>query len=210
MGWLIRIGVVSTILLWIYSTRPIVLRSYKDASQSHAISNLRQIGFNLFEFESRYGRFPDDITAVEVMRKTGTKLTLSDRTSNDAFVQLIAAGLAEERFFETHSKSARTPDGVCNSDATALAHGETGFAYISGLSSKDNPSLPIAFGPVIPGTSLLDPTAFYGRAVVLKLDNSVTTFPISPTGQISHGGGDLLDPKNPLWNGQTPDVKWPK
>ena len=204
------VGICSILVLLFYFTRPVIISSYRNSSQTSAVSNLRQIGMILFEFESEYGRFPDDITAVEVKRKIGTKLTLSDRTSNDMFVQLIAAGMAEEGFFDTHSKSVKTPDGVCNSDATALEHNETGFAYISGLSSKGNPSSPIVFGPVIPGTTRLDAKAFAGRAVVLYLDNSVTSLPIGPDGKISYFGGDMLDPKNPVWGGQTFTVKWPK
>lgn len=38
----------------------------------------------------------------------------------------------------------------------SLLHGVTGFAFISGLSSKDNPSFPIVFGPLIPGTETPD------------------------------------------------------
>jgi len=207
---MIFVGSVSMLVSVFYFAVPVVIRSYKKSKQTSAISSLRQIGLALFEFESDYGRLPDNITSGEVKRKSGTRLTLSDRTSNEVFVQIIAAGLAGERVFDACSKSAMTPDGVCNSDATALAHGETGFAYISGLSSKDNPALPIVFGPVIPGTTRLDPTAFDGRAVVLNLDNSVMSLPIGPGGQIIYGGGDLLDPNNPLWGGKVPDVRWPK
>ncbi len=209
-GWMSAVGIASMLALVVYLTRPIVIRSHRNSAQTSAVSSLRFIGMGLLEFESEYRRFPDKTTAAQIKRKTGTKLTLSDRTSNDVFVQLITAGLAEERRFDTYSKSANTPDGVCNSDATALAHGETGFAYVSGLSPNDNPSLPLVFGPVIPGTSRLDPTAFDGMAVVLKLDNSVTSLPISPDGKIISNGHDLLDPKNPLWGGKAPDVKWPK
>jgi hypothetical protein len=63
---------------------------------------------------------------------------------------------------------------------------------------------------VIPATSRLDPTAFDGRAMVLKLDNSVMSLPINPDGKIMANGHDLLDPKNPLSGGKVPDVKWPK
>lgn len=48
-------------------------------AQTSAVSNLRQIGMILFKVESEYGRFPNHVTAVEVKRKTGTNLTLSDR-----------------------------------------------------------------------------------------------------------------------------------
>ena len=207
---MIWVGVGSMSAFAILLAWPFTIRSQRKPKQSAAINNLHQIGFSLLEFESKYGRLPDKITAVELKRKSGTTLTLSDRTSNDVFVQLIAAGLAIERNFDTHFKSTRTPDGVCSTDTTALAHRETGFAYISGLSSSGNPSRPIVFGPVIPGTTRLDPTAFDGKAVVLKLDSSVSSLPISPSGQIILGGEDMLDPKNLILGGKAFTVKWPK
>lgn len=85
-----------------------------------------------------------------------------------------------------------------------MARGETGFAYISGLSSKDNPSFPIVFGPVIPGTTRLDAKAFDGRAVGLKLNGSVTSQPIGPDGKIQCLGDDLLAPRQPFWHGKAP------
>ncbi len=182
-----------------------------QADESWANNELRQIGIALFEFESEYGRFPDRVTAEEIKRKTGSPLTLSDKTSNDVFVQLLAAGIMPvESPFYTHSGSSRKPDGDWGSDATALAPGETGFAFISGLSSKDNLSCPIAFGPVIPGTKTLDVKSFGGNSVILKLDQSVISKPIDSAGRIMIAGFDLLDPQNPLWKGKAPDVKWPK
>jgi hypothetical protein len=124
---------------------------------------------------------------------------------------LLAAGIAtSEDIFATYSQFTRNPDGDWHSDATALAPGETGFAYISGLTSKGNPSIPIVFGPAIPATRTVDAKSFENRAVALKLDNSVTTLPITPTGKIIINGLDLLDPGNPFWHGKAPDVKWPK
>lgn len=192
-------------------TVPMVMRQITKARQTSAVSNLRQIGLALFEFESDYGRFPDNITAAEIKRKTGTPLTLSDRTSNEVFVQLLASGIAgSEVPFGTHTSETRKPDDDWSSDVTALESGETGFAFISGLSSKDNPSLPIVFGPVVPGTRTVDANAFDHKAVVLRVDNSVASFSINPKGLMPLNGIDFLDPAQPLWKGKAPDVKWPK
>ncbi|MEO5914019.1 MAG: hypothetical protein ABIS50_07275 [Luteolibacter sp.] len=188
-----------------------VERQRKKANQTSAVCSLMGIGMCLFEFESEYGRFPDTMTAMELKRKTGSSLTLSDKTSNDVFVQMLVSGVATtESMFSGCAGGIWKPDGNWSSDATALAHGETGFAYVSGLSSKGNPSIPIVFGPIIPGTKTLDVKAFDGKAVILKLDNSVTSVPIDASGKIMYLGQDLLDPGNPIWNGKAPDVRWPK
>lgn len=190
--------------------RPVMAKQYKKAQQTRAVSSLRQIGISLFEFQEDYGSFPSTMTAATVKQRTHTTLTLSAATSNDAFTQLIVSGHARETAFDTHSRFTRRPDGICNSDQTALAHEECGFAYIAGLSDKDNPSIPIVFGAVIPGTSKLDTESFLSKGVVLKLDNSVASVPISADGKITLLGPDLLDPLNPFWNGKAPDVKCPK
>lgn len=188
-----------------------VMRQIVKSRQTSAVSNLRQIGLSLFEFQTDYGRFPDGITATEIKRKTGTILTLSDRTSNDIFVQLLASGIAQsESFFATHTSETRKPDGDWSSDANALESGETGFAYISGLSAKDNPSCPVVFGPVTPGTKIINARPFDHKAVFLKLDNSVSSFQISSKDLVLVNGIDILDPAHPIWAGKPPVVKWPK
>ena len=91
-----------------------------------------------------------------------------------------------------------------------LEHGECSFAYISGLDSKCHPDTPLVFGPVIPGTTTLDRSSCDGKAVILKIDNSVMSYPINSAGKIIINGLDLLDPRQPFWHGKAPDVKWPK
>ncbi|RYD47152.1 MAG: hypothetical protein EOP85_06025, partial [Verrucomicrobiaceae bacterium] len=170
-------------------TAPMVKSQRIKAHQTSSISNLRQIGLSLYEFESDYGRFPDNLTAAEIKRKSLTLLSLSDRTSNDVFVQLLASGIAvSEVPFGTHTSETRKPDDDWSSDATAMEAGETGFAFISGLSAKDNPSLPIVFGPVVPGTRAVDADAFDHKAVVLKMDNSVASFSINSKGLVPFKG----------------------
>jgi hypothetical protein len=208
ISWVFYIGIL---VFAAVVTIPMIQRERMKARQTSAISSLRGIGFALFEFETEYGRFPDSVSAVEIKRKTGSSLTLADKTSNDVFVQLLAAGIAgSEITFATHTAATRKPDGNWSSDATALASGETGFAFVSGLSAKDNPAIPIVFGPVTPGAREVNADAFDHRAVILKLDNSVITMPITPAGRIIYNGRDMLDPRQPFWHGKAPDVKWPK
>ena len=178
---------------------------------SEAVSNARQLGLALYDFDTEYGKFPDSSTVTAVRRNTGSTLTLPDHTSNDLFAQLIASGIvATKHIFYAKAKLVRKPDNVITTDATVLAHGECAFAYISGLSTADGPNTPLAFGPVIPGTSTLDRKSCEGRAVILRIDNSASTYPINASGKIIVNGLDFLDPRQPYWNRQTPDVKWPK
>lgn len=215
MGWLIKTGVGSMVLLLLlllllpdYS----VGKSRKPrANLTEAISNARQIGFALFEFQSVYGRFPDSATAAEVRRKTGSTLTLGGRTSNDLFAQVMTSGMSEsERIFYAPAKSAIRADDIYNTDAAVLEHGECAFAYICGVDPTGDPNTPLAFGPVIPGTKTLDRNSCFGKAAVLKADNSVTSLPIDSFGKITYNGLELLDPRQPFWHGKAPDVKWPK
>ena len=180
-------------------------------AQTRAVSNARQLGLALFEFENEYGRYPDSTTAPRVTKDTGSTLTLSNRTSNDLFAQLLVSGMApDEHMFCARTKGTlRNPDNVFNSDVTILAHGECIFAYISGLSAT-NANTPLVFGPVIPGTATLDREFYDGKAFILRTDNSVTSAPIDSSGKIIYNGLDLLDPRQPYWHGKAPDVKWPK
>lgn len=190
---------------------PMVIGSRKSCSRTEPVSNAKQIGLALFTFDQDYGKYPDTTTVVAVRRETGSTLILPDRTSNDLFAQLLATGiLGTEKIFYLRAKSMRKPDNVFDTDATILAHGECAFAYIAGLSSRDDPNTPVFFGPVIPGTTTLDRKSRDGKAVVLSVDNAVSSYPINPAGKIIVNGRDLLDPRQPFWHGKAPDVKWPK
>ncbi len=167
---------------------------------------------SLNNFADDYGKYPDDSTAMEVRRRTGSTLSLSDNTSNDLFVQLLLAVqiTRPEEIYYAKTKSSIKPDNVWSSDATALAHGECAFAYVMGVNPNDNRSTPIAFGPVIPGTKTFDGKANYDRIAVVRADNSVVNIPIDSAGKAIINGLDLLDPRQPFWHGKAPDVKWPK
>jgi hypothetical protein len=194
-------------LLWMTRPRP------HHYPIREATGNARQLGLALFEFESEYGKYPDASTAAAVRAETGTKLVLSDRTSNDLFAQLLVGRLASsEKMFYVDAKSARKPDDIFDTDESILAHGECSFAYVPGRAfwASDRSIRPLAFGPVIPGTSFLDHKSCDGKAVVLWVDNSVKSLPINSAGKVIVNGLDLLDPRQPYWHGKAPDVKWPK
>lgn len=195
------------VLLWVSRPRP-----HPHAARDVA-ANARRLGLVLFEFENEYGKYPDASTAAAVRAETGSKLSLSDRTSNNLFAQLLVGRFAtSEKMFYADAKSTKKPDDVFDTDESILAHGECSFAYIPAqvLRANDRSPRPLAFGPVVPGTSILDRKSCDGKAVILWVDNSVTSLPIDASGKIIVNGLDFLDPRQPYWHGKTPDVKWPK
>lgn len=177
--------------------------------QREHVNNARQIGIALFEFETEYGRYPDASTVAAVRKETGTLLPLGTNTSNDFFRQLIATGIASsEPMFHAKIKGTHRPDGRMD-PAHALSKGEVGFTYLAGLEVEGNPSRPIVVAPVIPGTDRFDPKPFDGKAVVLKMDNSVTSLPIQKDGRVLFEGKNILAPSHPVWEGKPPVVAWP-
>jgi hypothetical protein len=49
---------------------------------------------------------------------------------------------------------------------------------------------------------------FHDKAVVLKLDNSVTSMPINGARHVMSNGMNLLDPANPIWGGEEFTTAW--
>lgn len=208
MRWLVGVGIGSIAML---VAAPLFTRKRRHEGMTEAVNNARQIGLALFEFGSEFGKFPEPSTAAEVRRRSGSSLTLGGSSSNELFAQLLVAGISySETMFHMGTKSSKRPDNIFNSDATILAHGECSFAYVMGLDPNGNPSTPHAFGPVIPGTRSYDGKTRDGRIAVLRLDNSVGSYPLNSAGKVIIHGLDLLDPRQPFWGGKAPDVKWPK
>ena len=179
-------------------TAPMVIKQRKKADQTEAVNNAKQIGLALFEFENEYGSFPDDTTALAVATATGTT-AVSGAQSNDRFRQLIRAGFTQsEAMFYAKSVYTKKPDGVITTDAKALEKGEVGFGIImmgtAGMTASGNPSRPVIAAPF---TSALadkfDADLFDGKAVVLKVDNSVTSLSINTTsGLVTLNGSPML------------------
>ncbi|MES2660761.1 MAG: hypothetical protein V4689_19200 [Verrucomicrobiota bacterium] len=189
---------------------PFVQRQRVKAIQTYAVGNSRQLGMCLYEFESDYGKFPDASTITAVKAKSGSLLPLGIKTSNDYFRQLLASGIVQgESFFYADIADSRKPDDRME-PGRAIEKGECGYCYLMGLSSKGNPSRPIAVTPLIPGTDRFDPKPFGRKAVLLMLDNSVTSRPIQKDGHVLMNGKNVFDPTNPIWDGKPPVIVWPE
>ena len=181
-------------------------------SRAEAISNIKQIGLALFEFEQDYGQYPNAGTMEAVRKKTHTLLPLGTKTSNDYFRQLIAAECIdnEKCFFARIHENAREPDNRMDG-AHALEKGECGFSYIIGPDSSGKLSQPLLVTPLIPGTDRFDPKPFAGKAVIFWTDLSTTAEPIDKHGHVLDAdGNNLLDPANPVWAGKPPHIAWPE
>lgn len=194
-------------------TAPMVIRQRKKADQTEATSNARQIGLAMFEFETEYGSFPDGATEALVLNEAG--YTLGTTASNDYFRQLLAADLSqsEAMFFAKTKRSPRKPDGDIDG-AEALKGGEVGFAYIlngtAGQSTAGNPSRVIAAAPLLLASDDFDPDPYDKKAVLLRVDNSVSSVPIDSSNKAVLVSGAtpvlLLDPGG-IWGDATTGVQ---
>lgn len=174
------------------------------------ISNLRDMGLALLEFENDYGSYPSKESAKVVREVTESKLALNFATSNDYFRQLLVSGLSgTEKFFQIGMPE-KVADNIFNSDETALAKDECSFAYAPGGSSSVDASRPLVLVPLVAGQLKFDPLPLGGKAAILMADNSVKVFPISATGDVLINGKSVFDPTQPFWNGKKPEVVWPK
>ncbi len=201
-------------------TAPMVIRQRKKADQTEAVNNARQIGIALFEFETEYGSFPDDDTAQAVASATDTN-AVSGKTANDRFRQMVRAGIAQsEPMFYSKTSYTKKPDGVFNTDEQALAKGEVGFGLMTksdgtGLSASGNPSRPVVMTPFANGLSgeKFDFDIYDGKAVFLKLDQSVTSLPIiKSSGLVKISGKNLTQTgDDTVWGTETtPEIAYPQ
>ncbi len=180
------------------------------ANQTEAVSNARQIGLALLEFEQEFGSFPDSNSIAKVREKHPTDLNLGTKSSNDFFRQLLASGIVNnEAMFFAQISGTRKPDHIFTG-TKALEKGECGFAYFPGASSTCNSKRPVAATPMIRGTDRFDPKSFDCKAVVLWSDNSVTSISIRKDGCAILGTSILMDPANPVWDGKPPVIAWPE
>lgn len=188
-------------------TAPMVLKQARKADLAEATSNARQIGMAMFAFQAEYSSYPDSTTEDEV-DKTGN-YTLGTANSNNYFQQLFAAGMTEsEAMFYAKVKGSKKPDGNVTG-AAALAAGECGFGYVlntaAGLTASGNPSRIIAVSPMVEESAdNFDPEPFDKKAILLRIDNSVTSNPIVDKKAMSSTKSDAVD----LFVGATKESIW--
>lgn len=189
---------------------PMIMSQQKMADRSEALSNAKQIGIALFEFNEEYGSYPSADTAKPVADKTSTTQMTGD-SANARFRQLIASGITlSEQMFYAKSDGTDKPDGFVDGDF-ALQSGECGFGYIDNIPSNISDPRPIVMTPFISGTTEFDPEPFDGKAIILWTDNSTRTYPIdSRTGEVIVDGKSILDPSHPVWAGTPPNLLLPE
>ncbi|MES2924141.1 MAG: hypothetical protein V4819_21500 [Verrucomicrobiota bacterium] len=207
--WIWITGVFS-ILGLLFVLAPFIIRVDKSSDQTEAVSNARQIGLCLFEFEDEYGAYPDVSTISRVKEKTKTELSLGAKSSNDFFRQLLATGLTQsERMFYSKIGGTRKADDD-TTGAEALKKSECGFTYFLGATELSNPGRPLVVTPMIPGTDRFDPKPFKGKAIILRANCSVTSMKIDKDGHVIMDGRNLMDPLHPIWEGNAPVIAWPE
>jgi hypothetical protein len=185
----------------------VLLPQLKKGDAAEAMNNARQIGLCLLEFELEYGGFPSDASRAAVEEATGVTMPAADKTSNSLLRQLFAAGIIQnEAAFFAKVPGVKKGDGVIVKEK-ALEQGENAFAYVAGLSTAGNPGRPILLCPLVPGTTTFDPKPFGGKALVLRLDNSVQMLTIEKDGTVKDKGVDLLSSEHPVWGGKAPDIR---
>jgi hypothetical protein len=212
-GWPFWIFLIVILFIMAGLTFPMTTHTRRKPDQTEAVSNLRQVGLALFEFEREYGAYPNEETAAKVVEKTKTDLDLSGTSSNALFRQLFAVEITQsEQMFYAKVDGTKKPDGDFSA-GKALAPGEVAFGYVAGLSNKGNPARVIAFCPVIPGTDRFDPKPFDGKAVILRIDNSVASLNINKDGHaVFYGGKTTLfeTGEGTVWGQNVPDIRYPE
>ena len=181
---------------------PVVLLPHKKPHYlNQTISNSKQIYLLMMEFESDYGTFPDDHTATLSPELSG----FHGAFSNDYLGQLIAGGYTNSEiiFYAYRKGSSRITNEVISPPSYILEKGECGFAYtmvkdsgmIRGLSSKDNPGIPLLSAIVTDDKGSFDATSYKERGVYLRVDGSARSERINASDNKVHirGGKTLFE-----------------
>jgi hypothetical protein len=200
------------VIVWFgfWLSRPQLLCGPRKATLTQALSNARQIGLALFDFDTEYGSYPNSST-ITAVSENHPGWMLDDATSNDLFKQLFAAKVtSDEGIFHVKLPGTRKPDHITSPRSKILEEGECGFGYIIPGTTSISSSQPLLVTPLIPGTSKFDPGPFKAKALIMRRDLSVASCKLIPNGTaIDTNGMDIFDPRQPYWGGVAPIIKPP-
>lgn len=195
-----------------YVATPKTHSDSQPVARTQAFNNGRQLHLTLIAFSEKYGTFPSS----ETLQKIVAEKKITDYplvTSNDYLRQLVASGFSKsDRIGWCHHPkvTGKSADDIVFPLDQAFAPGECGFSYVTGLSANSPPDMPVLLAPMIPGTTLFDPEPFKGKAIVVRVDGTVTSEAIKEDGRVNIGmGKTLFDADAPHWHGTTPYVVHP-
>ncbi|MBK1832061.1 hypothetical protein JIN77_15095 [Verrucomicrobiaceae bacterium R5-34] len=185
-----------------------LLNKSKRGEMTKAVMNAKQIFLLMAEFDLDYGEFPNDETA----NSDDLLKAYRGKHSNDYLGQFLAGGYtqSEQLFFvKGGAPTDKKPDNDISTKAKTLEAGECGFAYYKGLSMGKNAAMPLLLAPMTGKGFKFDPKAFDGKAIVLRLDGSVTTYPIDANGDVILANGKRLfeGGAGTIWGNEGPDAK---
>ena len=196
-------------------TAPMILKQARKADAAEAVSNARQIGIAMFEFQADYGSYPGTATITTVdTNNVGHGYTIGVASANECFRQLFAAGITEsEAMFYAKISGVTKPDGdITASGNKAIGTGECGFGYIlnatQGQTATGNPARVIVATPMKTATTF-NPDPFDKKAVLLRIDNSVVSVNIDTAGLAKIGGADVLAAATKFWGTVVPTAVLP-
>jgi len=211
--WIVRWSVVAGIILaglW-FLIPPLHPEYWRKKAENEAFEHGVLLQLSLAEFESQFGCFPDASTSLAVKARTNTRLTLGAASSNQLLRQLLATEvMRSERPFYAKTAQSHRPDDDYSDDAHALSAGECGFAYVCRETSSRHPDTPVLLTPMIPGALRFDPKIYHGKAIVVCVHDMVRVLALDEAGHAIMNGMDLFDPRQPFWDGEVPEVKWPE
>jgi hypothetical protein len=210
---LVALAVAGAVVLVSYS---MIFRQRHIADRTQAINNMRPLSCAFLEFDQEFGSYPNDETAVDVVEATGSELNLTGPYSNAYFRQLFAFGIQSESiFYSVHPEGTHKPDLIMT-PGKVLTPGEVGHSYVYGLTSSDDPRLPLLIAPMKTGTHLAWRRPFENKAAVLLIRRGDDPFHNPPfdlnrRGEILLADGSLLlDPGQPYWDGRPIDIRHPE
>ena len=176
---------------------PAILKAKKSADKAKTISNAKQIGIAMTEFDNQYGEFPSDETR-DLLEEEGEEVPIGD-SANDYLAQLLISKVldSEKVFYAKGVRGVREGDDVFNTRDKTLEKSENGFGYImlndgTGLSqSYGQSSIPVVCAPLKSGgiDPVFDEGAYNNEYVYLKLDSSVGTGKIKDGKALLKGQG---------------------
>lgn len=177
---------------------PALMSKLKDGYRTEAVMNAKQIGLAMFSFEQDYGSYPDDDTKADITANDANANIRAGTTSNAYFSQLVAAGLIDQESpFYCKAAFSKKPNN--NTQGTDLLDkGEVGFAYImngtDGLNNAGNSAMALACAALKKAATddTFDYEVYNKKAVVLRVDNSISTFNVNKDGKCMIGDGKTL------------------